>query len=82
MCRFLQRAPARRLSDRQLEHFKAGYYSIMALNLAGDVPIGPDHAVALLEPVHGAPDLPYSPTEVCASTERLGARYFRGAISR
>lgn len=34
-----------------LEHIKAGYYSIKALNPSGIVPIGPDHVIALLESV-------------------------------
>ena len=34
-----------------LDHIKAGYYSIKALNPAGIVPIGPDHVIQLLEPV-------------------------------
>lgn len=31
-----------------LDHIKAGYYSIKALNPAGLVPVGPDHVAALL----------------------------------
>ena len=34
-----------------LDHIKAGYYSIKALNPSGIVPIGPDHVIQLLEPV-------------------------------
>ncbi len=34
-----------------LEHIKAGYYSIKALNHSAIVPIGPDHVIALLESV-------------------------------
>lgn len=34
-----------------LDHIKAGYYSIKALNPSGIVPIGPDHVIALLESV-------------------------------
>ena len=34
-----------------LEHIKAGYYSIKALNPSGIVPFGPDHVTALLETV-------------------------------
>ena len=32
-----------------LDHIKAGYYSIKALNPMGIVPVGPDHVTALLE---------------------------------
>ena len=32
-----------------LDHIKAGYYSIKALNPSGIVPIGPDHVIQLLE---------------------------------
>lgn len=35
-----------------LDHIKAGYYSIKALNPSGIVPVGPDHVIALLESVH------------------------------
>lgn len=34
-----------------LNHIKAGYYSIKALNPSGIVPIGPDHVIDLLESV-------------------------------
>ncbi|MCT8331485.1 glutathione S-transferase family protein [Albidovulum sediminis] len=34
-----------------LDHIKAGYYSIKALNPTGIVPAGPDHVTALLESV-------------------------------
>ena len=34
-----------------LDHIKAGYYSIKALNPSGIVPVGPDHVIALLESV-------------------------------
>lgn len=34
-----------------LDHIKAGYYSIKALNPAGIVPVGPDHVIRLLESV-------------------------------
>ncbi len=34
-----------------LDHIKAGYYSIKALNPTGIVPIGPDHVTQLLESV-------------------------------
>jgi putative glutathione S-transferase len=34
-----------------LDHIKAGYYSIKALNPSGIVPVGPDHVMALLESV-------------------------------
>ena len=34
-----------------LDHIKAGYYSIKALNPNGIVPVGPDHVVHLLESV-------------------------------
>ena len=34
-----------------LDHIKAGYYSIKALNPAGIVPAGPDHVIRLLESV-------------------------------
>lgn len=34
-----------------LDHIKAGYYSIKALNPTGIVPVGPDHVTALLESV-------------------------------
>lgn len=33
----------------KLDHIKAGYYSIKALNPSGIVPIGPDHVIQLLE---------------------------------
>lgn len=32
-----------------LDHIKAGYYSIKALNPNGIVPVGPDHVISLLE---------------------------------
>ena len=32
-----------------LDHIKAGYYSIKALNPTGIVPVGPDHVIQLLE---------------------------------
>lgn len=32
-----------------LDHIKAGYYSIKALNPSGIVPVGPDHVIQLLE---------------------------------
>ena len=32
-----------------LDHIKAGYYSIKALNPTGIVPAGPDHVAALLK---------------------------------
>ena len=35
----------------KLDHIKAGYYSIKALNPSGIVPAGPDHVTALLESV-------------------------------
>ena len=35
-----------------LDHIKAGYYSIKALNPSGIVPVGPDHITALLESVN------------------------------
>jgi putative glutathione S-transferase len=35
-----------------LDHIKAGYYSIKALNPTGIVPIGPDHVTRLLESVN------------------------------
>ena len=34
-----------------LDHIKAGYYSIKALNPSGIVPVGPDHVIRLLESV-------------------------------
>ena len=34
-----------------IDHIKAGYYSIKALNSSGIVPVGPDHVTALLESV-------------------------------
>ncbi len=34
-----------------LDHIKAGYYSIKALNPSGIVPAGPDHVITLLESV-------------------------------
>ncbi len=34
-----------------LDHIKAGYYSIRALNPTGIVPVGPDHVIQLLESV-------------------------------
>ena len=34
-----------------LDHIKAGYYSIKALNPSGIVPAGPDHVTRLLEAV-------------------------------
>ena len=34
-----------------LDHIKAGYYSIKALNPSGIVPVGPDHVIHLLERV-------------------------------
>ena len=34
-----------------LDHIKAGYYSIKALNPSGIVPAGPDHVTALLDSV-------------------------------
>jgi glutathionyl-hydroquinone reductase len=34
-----------------IDHIKAGYYSIKALNPTGIVPVGPDHVIALLETV-------------------------------
>ncbi len=34
-----------------LDHIKAGYYSIKALNPSGIVPVGPDHVITLLESV-------------------------------
>lgn len=34
-----------------LDHIKAGYYSIKALNPSGIVPVGPDHITTLLESV-------------------------------
>ena len=36
-----------------LDHIKAGYYSIKALNPTGIVPAGPDHVTRLLEAVPG-----------------------------
>ena len=35
-----------------LDHIKAGYYSIKALNPSGIVPAGPDHVITLLESVN------------------------------
>ena len=34
-----------------IDHIKAGYYSIKALNPGGIVPVGPDHITTLLEAV-------------------------------
>ncbi|RYH99758.1 MAG: glutathione S-transferase family protein, partial [Acetobacteraceae bacterium] len=34
-----------------LDHIKAGYYSIKALNPTGIVPAGPDHVTRLFAPV-------------------------------
>jgi putative glutathione S-transferase len=34
-----------------IDHIKAGYYSIKALNPTGIVPAGPDHVTALLRSV-------------------------------
>ena len=33
-----------------LDHIKAGYYSITALNPSGIVPAGPDHVTKLIQP--------------------------------